>query len=59
MAGKENDNERVERIIPVLGLSDEVILAEVRETGTTGEDEAERTRLQLREAGDGVIRTSA
>jgi hypothetical protein len=49
MAGKENPNERVERIISVLGLSDEPILAEVRETGATGEDGAERKSLLLRE----------
>lgn len=62
MADKQNHNERLERLMnqlaeSVLGLSDEAILAETHEAGSDPEQEAERTRLVLRQASkviDGV-----
>jgi hypothetical protein len=55
MADKNNHDEHLERIMnqladSVLGLSDEAILAEVTEAGGDPEEEADRTRLVLREA---------
>ncbi|HLM80305.1 MAG TPA: hypothetical protein VK302_06695 [Terriglobales bacterium] len=55
MADKENHDERLERLMnqlaeSVLGLSDEAILAETIEAGFDPEQEAERTRLVLRQA---------
>jgi len=55
MADKQNYNERLERLMnqlaeSVLGLSDEAILAETHEAGSDPEQEAERTRLVLRQA---------
>jgi len=54
MANKKTDDERLERLMnqladSVLGLSDDVILAEVREEGEDPDEEAERTRLVLLE----------
>jgi len=55
MADKKNHDEHLERITnqlaeSVLGLSDEAIIAETTETGADPEQEAERTRLVLRQA---------
>jgi hypothetical protein len=55
MADMQNHNERLERLMnqlaeSVLGLSDEAILAETHEAGSDPEQEAERTRLVLRQA---------
>ena len=55
MADKKNHDERLERLMnqlaeSVLGLSDEAILAETSEAGADPEQEAERTRLVLRQA---------
>jgi hypothetical protein len=55
MADKNNHDERLERLMnqlaeSVLGLSDEAILAETSEAGADPEQEAERTRLVLRQA---------
>ena len=55
MTDKKNADERLERLMnqlaeSVLGLSDEAILAETRETGADPQQEAERTRLVLRQA---------
>jgi hypothetical protein len=55
MADKRNHDERLERLMnqladSVLRLSDEAILAETREVGADLEQEAERTRLVLRQA---------
>lgn len=55
MADKTNHDARLERLMnhlagSVLGLSDEAILAEASEVGTEPEQEAERTRLVLRQA---------
>ena len=55
MADKKNHDERVERLMnllaeSVLGLSDEGVLAEAGEIGVDSEQEAERTRLILRQA---------
>jgi hypothetical protein len=54
MANKRTDDERLERAMnvlaeSVLSLSDDAILAEVREAGCDPEEEAEHTRLLLRE----------
>jgi hypothetical protein len=55
MADKNNHDERLERLMnqlaeSVLGLSDEAILAETIESGFDPEQDAERTRLVLRQA---------
>jgi len=55
MTYKNNNNEHLVRVIneladSVLGLSDEAILAEVREAGIDPYAEAERTRSVLRDA---------
>ena len=55
MTDKKNHDERVERLMnqlaeSVLGLSDEAILASTIEAGFDPEQEAERTRLVLRQA---------
>ena len=55
MADEKNHDEHLERITnqlaeSVLGLSDEAIIAETTETGADPEQEAERTRLVLRQA---------
>ena len=55
MADKKNHDERMERLMnqlaeSVLGLSDEGVLAEAGEIGVDSEQEAERTRLILRQA---------
>jgi hypothetical protein len=55
MGDKKNRDEHLERITnqlaeSVLGLSDEAILAETSEAGADPEEEAERTRLVLRQA---------
>jgi hypothetical protein len=55
MADKKNHDERLERVMnqlaeSVLGLSDEAILAETNEAGADPKQEAERTRLVLRQA---------
>jgi hypothetical protein len=55
MVYKTNHNERLERVMnqladSVLELSDEAILAEVRETGADPDEEAEHTRQVLRQA---------
>jgi len=54
MANKKTDDERLERLMnqladSVLGLSDDAILAEVRDEGEDPDEEAERTRLVLLE----------
>jgi hypothetical protein len=55
MANEKNHDERLERLMnqlaeSVLGLTDETILAETNEAGDDPEQEAERTRLVLRQA---------
>jgi hypothetical protein len=55
MADEKNHDERLERLMnqlaeSVLGLSDDAILAETEEAGVNPEQEAERTRLVLRQA---------
>ncbi len=55
MEDKRNHDERLERLMnhlaeSVFGLSDEAILAEAKEAGFDPEQEAERTRLVLRQA---------
>ena len=55
MADEKNHDERLERLMNqlaefVLGLSDEAILAETEEAGADPEQEAECTRLVLRQA---------
>jgi len=55
MTDKKNHDERLERLMSqlaesVLGLSDEAILAETSEAGADPQQEAERTRLVLRQA---------
>jgi hypothetical protein len=55
MGDKKNHDERLERLMnqlaeSVLGLSGEAILSETSETGADAEQEAERTRLVLRQA---------
>jgi hypothetical protein len=55
MKDKKNHDEHLERITnqlaeSVLGLSDQAILAETSEAGTDPEQEAEATRLVLRQA---------
>jgi hypothetical protein len=55
MPDKKNHDERLERLMnqlaeSVLGLSDEAILAETSEAGADPEQEAEGTRLVLRQA---------
>lgn len=55
MADKKNHDEHLERIMnqlaeSVLGLSDQAILAETSEAGADPKQEAERTRLMLRQA---------
>jgi predicted RNA-binding Zn-ribbon protein involved in translation (DUF1610 family) len=55
MADKKNHDERLERLMnqlaeSVLGLSDEAVLAETNEAGADPQQEAERTRLVLRQA---------
>jgi hypothetical protein len=55
MADKKNHEERLERLMnqlaeSELGLSDEAILAETNEAGDDPKQEAERTRLVLRQA---------
>jgi hypothetical protein len=55
MGDKKNHDERLERLMnqlaeSVLGLSGEAILAETSGTGADAEQEAERTRLVLRQA---------
>ena len=55
MADKKNNEERLERLMnrlaeSVLELSDETVLAEVNESGTDPAQEAETTRLVLRQA---------
>lgn len=55
MTNTNDHHEHLERLMnqlaeSVLGLSDEAVLAEPNESGTTTEQEAERTRLVLREA---------
>lgn len=55
MGNRKTDDELLERVMnqladSVLSLSDEVILAEVREAGCDLEEEAEHTRLLLRES---------
>jgi hypothetical protein len=59
MADKQNHNERLERLMnqlaeAVLGLSDETILAGTDEGGSDPEQEAERTRLVLRQASKAI-----
>lgn len=59
MADKKNHDERLERLMnqlaeSVLGLSDEAIVAETIEGGTNAEEEAECTRLVLRNASKSV-----
>ena len=54
MGNRKTDDERLERVMnqladSVLSLSDDAILAEVREAGGHPEEEAERTRMLLRE----------
>ena len=55
MTDRINHVEKLERIMEqlsdsVLGLSDEAILAETAESGADPQQEAERTRLVLRQA---------
>ena len=55
MADKKNHDEHLEKLMnqladSVLGLSDEAIRAETREVGADPEQEAEPTRLVLRQA---------
>jgi hypothetical protein len=55
MGDKANPDERLERMMnrladSVLALPDEAILAEVSEAGVDPDEEAERTRIVLREA---------
>jgi hypothetical protein len=55
MGDKKSHEERLERLMnqlaeSVLGLSDEAILAETSEAGDDPQQEAERTRLVLRQA---------
>jgi hypothetical protein len=55
MADKKNHDERLERLMnqlaeSMLGLSDEAIVAETIEAGGDTEQEAECTRLVLRQA---------
>ena len=55
MTDKKNHDERLERLMnqlaeSALGLSDEAILAETSEAGADPQQEAERTRLVLRQA---------
>jgi len=55
MPYKNNNNEHLAKVMneladSVLGLSDETILAEVREAGVDPYEEAERTRSVLRDA---------
>ena len=55
MTDKKNHGERLERLMnqlaeSVLGLTDEAVLAEPKDTGADPEQEAERTRLVLRQA---------
>jgi hypothetical protein len=55
MTERINHVEKLERIMEqlsdsVLGLSDEAILAETAESGADPQQEAERTRLVLRQA---------
>jgi hypothetical protein len=59
MTERINHVEKVERIMEqladsVLELSDEAILAEITESGADPQQEAERTRLVLRQALDSV-----
>jgi hypothetical protein len=59
MTDRTNQVEKLERIMEqlaesVLELSDEAILAEVTESGVDPQQEAERTRLALRQALDNV-----
>ena len=55
MGDKKNHDERLERLMnqlaeSVLGLSDEDMLTEINEAGADPEQEAESTRLVLRQA---------
>ena len=55
MADKKNHDERLERLMnqlaeSMLGLSDDAVVAETIEAGADAEEEAECTRLVLREA---------
>lgn len=55
MTDEKNHDERLERLMnrlaeSVLGLSDQVICAETAEAGADPEQQAERTRLVLRQA---------
>ena len=55
MTDKKTHDERLERLMnrlaeSVLGISDEAILAETSEVGADPEQEAEHTRLVLRQA---------
>ena len=59
MTDKTNHVEKLERIMEqlaesVLELSDEALLAEITESGADPQEEAERTRLVLRQALDNV-----
>jgi hypothetical protein len=59
MADNKNHNERLERLMnrlaeSVLGLSDEVILAEANEAASDPGHAAERTRLVLRRASEAL-----
>ena len=55
MADKKNHDERLERLMnqlaeSMLGLSDDAVVAETIEAGADAEEEAECTRLVLRQA---------
>jgi hypothetical protein len=59
MAHKKDHDEHLERITnhladSVLGLSDEAIIAETSEAGADPEQEAEATRLVLRQASEAL-----
>jgi hypothetical protein len=59
MADKKNHDERLERLVnqlaeSMLGLSDGAIVAETIEAGADAEEEAECTRLVLRQASKSV-----
>ena len=59
MADKKNHDERLERLMnqlaeSMLGLSDEAVVAETIEAGADAEEEAECTRLVLRQASKSV-----
>ena len=61
MTDRTNHVEKLDRIMEqlaesVLELSDETILAEITESGADPQQEAERTRLALRQALDNVRR---